>query len=266
VLRKINRENKISGLLSFWYGECARVGKMFADRHKIRHHCWIMGQDARAENNYPRKLKIPAGHLITLSDFLQDEFQKNHGLRPSQVIPAGIDQREFSSDESVRDIEILGAGSLIPLKQFHVFIEIVATLKRKFPEIRAMIIGEGPERSRLKEKIEALTLSRNITLPGELAHPEVLQLMKRSRIFLHPSNYEGFSGVCLEAIYAGAHVISFTKPMRSAIEGWQVAGSVSEMIEMTESTLGSEYGPHAGSRQFSMQTTVRKLIELYKIV
>ena len=61
--------------------------------------------------------------------------------------------------------------------------------------------------------------------------------MQRSRVFLHPSSYEGFSGVCLEAIYAGARVISFTRPMKKDIEGWKVAASLSEMTQMAEEFL-----------------------------
>ena len=62
VLREINKENKIAeACLSFWYGECAWVGKMFADRNNIPHHCWIMGQDARSDNKYVSKIEIGPG-------------------------------------------------------------------------------------------------------------------------------------------------------------------------------------------------------------
>src|SRR5262245_42411493 len=36
-LRAIHKENKIAGILSFWYLECGFIGKRFADKHKIRH-------------------------------------------------------------------------------------------------------------------------------------------------------------------------------------------------------------------------------------
>ncbi len=44
---------------------------------------------------------------------------------------------------------------------------------------------------------------------------QVLKRMQRSKIFVHPSAYEGFGVVCLEALYAGAQVVSFVKPMKS---------------------------------------------------
>jgi len=44
-----------------------------------------------------------------------------------------------------------------------------------------------------------------------LAHPELLEWMQRGKVFLHPSSYEGFGIVCIEALCSGAEVISFVK-------------------------------------------------------
>jgi hypothetical protein len=52
-LDKIHAVNPIDGLLSFWYGECAWVGKKFSDKYGIGHFCWMWGQDARRETNIP---------------------------------------------------------------------------------------------------------------------------------------------------------------------------------------------------------------------
>jgi len=45
-------------LLSFWYGECALVGKKFADKYSIKHYCWMWGQDAKKENKYVGQLHL----------------------------------------------------------------------------------------------------------------------------------------------------------------------------------------------------------------
>jgi len=107
TLEEINNTNKITGLLSFWYGECALVGKRFADNHGLRHYCWIWGQDARKGNKYIRYIKAEADELKALTDFLQDEFAKNHGTRPQYVIPPGIDSRQFNGGTNQKDIDLL---------------------------------------------------------------------------------------------------------------------------------------------------------------
>jgi len=229
VLTKLNSSNKIIGILSFWYGECAWAGKKFADRNQLKHFCWLLGQDAKKENNYPKKLRAGAAELIALSEFIQSAFEKNHGLRPAHLIPPGIDKKEFNSTAPEKDIDIIAAGSLIPLKQYDLFITAIAAIKKQFSNIKAVLAGDGPEREKLKALIEDNGLQQNITLTGELPHATVLQWMQRAKIFLHPSSYEGFGVVMIEALYAGCEVISFCKPMWRDIKHWYIVQNAAAM-------------------------------------
>lgn len=265
ALKQISRHNSIIGMISFWYNECAWVGKRFADKNNLKHFCWILGQDARQVNRYPRSLHLPAGELIALSDFLQDEFEKNHGTRPAFVIPPGIENSLFKTNIRKRDIALLAAGSLIPLKQFEIFVETVAAIKKQLPGIQAVLIGDGPEKLQLEKLIGELDLQSNITLTGELAYPEVLQWMQRARIFLHPSSYEGFSGVCQEALAAGAQVISFCKPMKEDIRNWDIVSSKKEMKDRALSILQTPANEIGQTISFGINDTVNKIMKLFEV-
>jgi glycosyltransferase involved in cell wall biosynthesis len=263
VLKKIHAENNITGLLSFWYGECALAGKKFADKYGIKHYCWLMGQDAKKVNRYPGSVKLKADELIALSDFLQDEFERNHGIRPDYVVPAGIDATQFKDSSKERDIDILGAGSLIPLKQYDIFVEIVSEIKKQLPAIKAMLVGNGPEKKHLQELITRSGLQSTITLTGEIPYPHVLQLMQRTKVFLHPSSYEGFSGVCLEALYAGAHVISFCRAMNYPVEQWNITVSKEEMKNKVLKLLQTPGMAFTKVTGFEMDVTAKKIMQLF---
>ncbi len=265
ALKKINRSNKIVGMLSFWYNECAWVGKKFADKNKMKHYCWILGQDARQTNKYPKSLTLPADELIALSDFLQDEFKKNHGIKPAFIITPGVDSKQFDSKIKEKDIDLLAAGSLIPLKQFEVFIEVVAEIKKLIPGIKAALIGDGPEKSKLKAMIEKHELQSNIILTGELQYPIVLQWMQRAKVFLHPSSYEGFSGVCQEALAAGAHVISFCKPMKQDINHWHIVTNKDEMKILALEMLQNPGIAFEKIIPFGTNDTVKKIMKLFEV-
>ena len=148
----------------------------------------------------------------------------------------GIDTKYFNSEKE-KDIDILAVGSLIPLKQYDIFIETVAEIKKQIPGIKAKLIGKGPERDRLEKLISQLGLQSNITLTGELSYHEVVEQMQRAKVFLHPSSYEGFGVVLIEALYAGCHVVSFTKPMKQEIEHWHIVSSKEEMIQKAITVL-----------------------------
>jgi glycosyltransferase involved in cell wall biosynthesis len=267
-LKEITKENKITGILSFWYNECALVGKRFANKNGIKHYCWILGQDARESNKYIKYIRPEAGELIALSDFIQDEFEKNHGIRPQHVIPPGPDSyrddpKQLSVLTKERDIDVLAAGSLIPLKQYDIFIEIVAEIKKQLPGIKAMLVGDGPEKDKLRNLIAKLELQGNIALTGELSHPEVLQLMQRTKLFLHPSSYEGFGVVCLEALYGGASVISFVKPMQKSIKNWHIVRTKEEMKEKALEILRNSDTGYPSVSPFLMSDCVEAIGGLF---
>lgn len=263
ALKKIHTQTPIDGLLSFWYGECALVGHRFADTHGLQHFCWILGQDAKKENSYPRRASLRPGELIALSDFLQTEFERNHGIKPGYLIPAGIDAKQFNATNQERNIDILGVGSLIPLKQYDLFIEAVADIKKQLPAVKAVLIGNGPEMERLKDLIKKSELETTITVTGELSYTEVLQWMQRAKLLLHPSSYEGFSGVCLEALYAGSHVISFCKAMNQEIEHWHIVKSKEEMKEKAISILKHPATIYKRVTFASMEDIAKKMMGLF---
>lgn len=234
-LEEIYRANEVIGILSFWVGECALVGKHFAQRYGLKHHSWILGQDAKKGNRYPSRIEAESADLIALSDFLQDTFEKNHGVRPLKVICAGVNGAAASGKH--RNIDLLAAGSLIVLKQFDIFLEVVRNIKQEMPLVKAVLIGDGPEKKKMQKLVQNFSLQDNVHFTGELPNDKVLDLMTQSKLFLHPSSYEGFSGVCLEALSAGMNVISFIKPMQTAIKNWHIVNNKAEMTKLTSALL-----------------------------
>jgi glycosyltransferase involved in cell wall biosynthesis len=264
-LKKLHAVKKIDGLLSFWYGECALIGKKFADKYDVKHYCWIWGQDAKKENKYVRKLRLDEDELIAFSDLLQNEFEKNHGLKPLHVIPPGIDIKEFSSGKSKKDIDIIAAGSLIPLKQYTIFIDVIAEIKKTLPPVKAVLIGDGPEKKKLQDLIFSSGLQSNITLTGEFSHPELLQWMQRGKVFLHPSSSEGFGIVCIEALCSGAEVISFVKPMNKTIPNWHIVNSKQEMIQKAIDLLRDPKDEYKMIVPYTIEQTVQKISALFSL-
>ncbi len=262
-LNRLRRQNDIAGILSLWCNECAYLGDRFAKRHRLFHYCWIQGQDAKKGNKYVRRIKPSPTELIALSDFTRREFQQNHGITPRYVIPVGIRPAELPDEHPAKDIDILGVGSLIPLKQYDLFVEMISGIKQYFPGVRAVLCGKGPEENKLKILIEKLDLQENISVVGELAHVEVLGMMNQSRIFLHTSNYEGLGVVCLEALYAGCHVISLVRPMDPEIEHWHVVQSKEEMLIKLNSLLSNPGTEYNSVLTFTIGDSVRKILKLF---
>ena len=263
ILKKLNRQHRLIGLLSFWFGECALVGNYFTKLYKLNHYSWLLGQDAKKGNKYFNWIKPKGDILIALSDFIVKEVRNNYGVAPLQVIPVGIDTTLFPDAPVKRDIDVLAAGSLIPLKQYHLFVEAIGILKEFFPGIKAVICGKGPELEMLQTMAESLNLKNNITFVGELPHKEVLALMQRAKVFLHPSAYEGFGSVLSEALYAGAHVVSFCKPMVKDFRHHHVIMKKEEISAEILSILKDTHRGHDRVLMCPVQQTAKNMISLF---
>lgn len=262
-LNRIKKTKKLLGLFSFFCSECAFIGHYFAKKNKLKHFIWLLGQDAKKENRQVKRIRPEAGELIAISDFLVREFYQNHGIKPAHVIPIGIDSDNYIFNPAERVTDLIGAGSLSPIKQYDLFIAVVKEINRQIPGISAVICGEGSERQKLQEQISDLQLDGVLCLTGTKSNHSLLRMMQQSKILLHTSSYEGFGMVCTEALFAGAHVISFCKPMDATIENWHTVSNKEEMIEKAVGLLKNESRYHASILPFPMERTVTELMQLF---
>ncbi|HVY74127.1 MAG TPA: glycosyltransferase [Puia sp.] len=265
TLKKLRRERPILGIFSFWCTECALLGERFGKKYHIRSYNWILGQDARESNRFVSLIRPKPESLIAMSPFLAETFFGAHGIRPKHIIPNGIRPQDFPPLNTHRDIDLLGVGSLISLKQYHLFVLTIKALKQDFPDIKSLICGKGQEEENLRKLILDNDLQNNISIIGEVPHPEALQWMNRSRILLHPSSYEGFSTVCLEALYAGAEVISFCDPKIGEIPHWHIARNPEEMNCRARTIMRDKTLTPERITVYTMDESARQIMELYDL-
>jgi glycosyltransferase involved in cell wall biosynthesis len=263
IVTRINSEHNVIGVLSFWLGECALVGKYFARKYNLKQFTWLLGQDAKQGNPYYSIVQPTSHSLIALSDFVVAEFYKNYRVTPQHIIPVGIDTSMFVNNELIRDIDILGAGSLIPLKRYDLFIEIIKDLSGDIPLGICIIVGKGPEKKKLQTKIHDSGLQEIVKLFDELPHTDVLRLMERSKIFLHTSSYEGYGAVCSEALYAGAHVVSFCKPMDEDFTHEYFVRSKEEAISKIKQILTDTRREHHRVLAYSAESVAEQVMKLF---
>jgi glycosyltransferase involved in cell wall biosynthesis len=185
-------------------------------------------------------------------------------VRPKHLITPGIDMSLFTDRSITKDIDIMAAGSLIPLKRYDLLIEIIAEIKKQRTTLTALLAGDGPMRSSLQQQINNAGLEQSVALSGELPYQEIIKKMQQSKIFLHTSSYEGFGCVCLEALAAGASVISFTQPMKQLPVNWYVVTTKEEMIGRTLQLLNN--APTTTIlRDYTIEETVLKIGELFQL-
>lgn len=263
----IRKQYQPIGVLSLWLHETSLVSKFFTARFKLPHFIWLQGQDIKKSNQYISRVKPKASELIAISDFTQETYFHNHGVRPFLVVPNGVNKSQFEElNTQMRDIDILGVGSLIGLKNYTFFIQLVSALKPDFPELKVMLAGEGPELSALQQQVSALHLSNNIQFLGALPHPETLRLMNRSKVFLHTSQFEGNSTVLIEALYSGCRAFSTVPLSTQAVENLSVLNGEEDFVREIRAYL-RQPAPNVKRVMFNdMEESAKKILGLFRAV
>lgn len=264
LLRSIKRGQNLIGIFSLWLTECAFIGRYYSSLYKVKHYIWVIGQDAKANNKYVKRTGAKGSEIIAMSDFLKLEFFKNHHIDPFMVAENGINESAFPSFNKLeRKIDILGAGSLIPLKNYNLFIDIVFELSKMIPDIRCVIIGTGPMENELNEKVKRLGLENRVEFTGLLQHAGVFDYMNNSKIFMHTSHYEGNSTVLMEALYSGCYTIS-SQPLSNALtENLSLVKTKEAFVRLAAERLNDKFFEPKRIIFNTMDVSAKKIMDLY---
>ena len=109
---------------------------------------------------------------------------------------------------------ILAAGRLVEKKGFIHLIDACGLLRDRGLRFRCEIIGDGPERGRLQERIESRELQDFVMLAGYASQTDLFAAMRQSSVFVLPcieaanGDRDGLPTVLLEAMAHGLPVIS----------------------------------------------------------
>ena len=119
---------------------------------------------------------------------------------------------------AVAEPRVLFAGRHIPEKQVTAIVPAVALARAELPELRATILGDGPDRPLLLEAIAQAGLEGVVEAPGFVAAEEVESAFRRSLCLLLPSRREGFGLVVVEAADSGTPSVVVAGPDNAAVE------------------------------------------------
>jgi glycosyltransferase involved in cell wall biosynthesis len=113
---------------------------------------------------------------------------------------------------------VVFAGRLIPEKRAPAVVAAVAEARKRLPELRAKVFGDGPEREVVLRTIADLGVGDAIDAPGFVGADEVESSMREALCLLLPSRREGYGLVVVEASAAGTPSIVVSDPDNAATE------------------------------------------------
>lgn len=144
----------------------------------------------------------PKNKLVFVSEYLKSQISKEAGIKGETfVMPNFIESRYFELvPNSIREgkLRILLVGNLRTQKNHKIVLEGLSLLPDQ--EIETVIVGEGPLRTQIEERIISLKL-KNVVLVGNQI--DISPYLSQADIFIMPSLFEGFGISLVEAMAVG---------------------------------------------------------------
>jgi phosphatidylinositol alpha-1,6-mannosyltransferase len=178
-----------------------------------------------------QKIFSEADRIITISDYLKSKLE-NTGVDRHKItkIYPGVDSEVFSPKDQPkarkkisnligRDIKhyniILSVGRLVKRKGHDMVIKSLSSVLKRYPKTTYLIVGDGPDRERLKMLTSKLNLERYVIFSGAPKSQDLPNYYNASDLFIMPSrilnekkDVEGFGIVYLEASACGKPIIA----------------------------------------------------------
>jgi phosphatidylinositol alpha 1,6-mannosyltransferase len=136
------------------------------------------------------------------------------GSEPVRVLPNGIDPAAWHTPfprYPGGEITIVSVMRLIRLKRPIALLLMLARIRAMVSpdvRIRALIIGDGPDRRRMERILRDSGLGSWVTLTGRLTRSQIRPLLATADVYLAPARRESFGIAALEARCAGLPVVA----------------------------------------------------------
>lgn len=171
---------------------------------------------------------------------------------------------------------ILWIGRYVPGKGVEYLIDAFSILRSIHPDATLIMVGRGPQKQDIINKIYSLKLQNNIILKDFVPNSEIVNLYYNSSVLVLPSLGEGVPRVILEAMSCGIPVVCTRLPQIVDIVdncGYLVPlrdpQALAEKLDeiLSNPSLAQKLGKNGRRKavsNYSWGDTVKKTLQLYK--
>jgi GalNAc-alpha-(1->4)-GalNAc-alpha-(1->3)-diNAcBac-PP-undecaprenol alpha-1,4-N-acetyl-D-galactosaminyltransferase len=158
-----------------------------------------------------RRIVYPLANGAVFQTAHAERFFKNI-VQSSVIIFNPVHIHEDGLADIPADPYILGVGRLSPEKGFDDLIIAHMIAQKKYSDLKLVLVGDGPERERLKILARSLGTTDHVFFAG--AQNKLASYYNSALAFVLPSRFEGLPNALLESMFNGC--LSISTPLFAA--------------------------------------------------
>jgi len=160
--------------------------------------------------SFPAKIEH-AAFVVAISSFCKSQIVRFSSIEAAEkirIVHCGLDLNDFEAAPPASNNTFVCVGRLCPQKGQVQIPAAVAALKHDFPDIKVILVGDGPSRPEIEAEITRRGVTANVEITGWMENANVREAVASARCFLLPTFAEGLPVVIMEAFALGRPVIS----------------------------------------------------------
>ena len=228
-----------------------------------------------------KKILQSADRVLTVSNFMAKEI-KNISDKDAQVIPNGFVSSKFSILDKVlcrkelglniSDKMVVSVGHIEPIKGYKYLVEASREIITKCPNLKVILIGNGPDKLVLEELVDSYGLKDNYIFTGNVPNDRISTYLNAADLFVLPSLGEGNPTVMFESLACGLPFIGtrvggipeiINDNCGIVIEPKDVKGLSEALLEGLNRNWDKEI-IRTYAMQFEWSNITKRILEVYK--
>jgi 1,2-diacylglycerol 3-alpha-glucosyltransferase len=208
---------------------------------------------------------------------------------PIEVVPNGVDLTPFHTPVrpleraqfgfNEEDVVLIYVGRLGPEKNLPFLLRSFGGVVQAYDNARMLIIGDGPERDNLEDRVKHMNVDDKVRFLGSVAYEEVPHYLAMSDAFVTASVTEVHPLSVIEAMAAGLPILGIDSPgigdtvqdgetgLLAAEE--ELAGFTAKMVRLVvdcESRQKMGQNARQAARNYAIENTTQMMMDHYKQV
>ena len=136
------------------------------------------------------------------------DIMKGYNNNTSIITIPNIVEKKTNEKNEKFNIAV-SVGRFSPEKDFTKLLEIWGKIIKIQNNWKLVLVGDGPEREKITNKIKELGIEKNVELPGFVPNQRVLEILAKASLFMMTSKTESFGIVLVEAMKNYIPVVAF---------------------------------------------------------